>query len=45
VATPGSVEVDEQVLMKLDCLVIIFGIKNKDPLLFFDVLKEKRNKE
>jgi hypothetical protein len=45
VAAPGSVKVDEKILVELDCLVIIFGIKNKDPLLFFDVLKEKRNKE
>ncbi len=27
--------------MEFDCLIIIFGIENEDPLLFFDVLKEK----
>jgi hypothetical protein len=36
-----GIEVDQQVLMELDCLIIIFGIENEDPLLFFDVLKEK----
>jgi hypothetical protein len=41
VATPGSVEVDEKILVEFDCLIIIFGIENEDPLLFFDVLKEK----